>query len=156
MTDCFSFLKIRIDLLSTHGETLASLSRPCILVFKSDPIRLLLTLLKAAPVIAGYISESQTIEVKFRGFVERDIPTSCLKIVMEQRAEFRPGAGIPEVYDASLTLESELPFLKRLLWYWRRTVFIWITMIFFVTELLFVLICCRAIMRPRRRRQGAR
>lgn len=121
------------------------------LLFKSEPIRLLLTFLKAVPLIAGYVSESETIHVKFQGFIEGDVPTACLKVVLEQRAEFRPGAGIPEIYYASLTLESELPLLRRILWYWKRTIFIWVSMVMFTVELLFTLICCKPILIPRMR-----
>ncbi|XP_031402938.1 seipin-2-like [Punica granatum] len=141
--------QIRVDFLSSTGETLASSSRPCMLLFKSEPIRLMLTMLKIAPLIAGYISESQTIKVKFQGFVEGNVPTSCLRVLVEQRAEFRPRAGIPEIYDAKLILESELSLLKRLLWSWRKTVFVWTVMLFFTVQLLFALICCRPVILPR-------
>ncbi|KAI6703555.1 hypothetical protein NL676_012691 [Syzygium grande] len=143
--------QVRVDLLSADGEVLSSLSRPCMLLFKSEPIRLLLTFLKVLPLIAGYASESETIHVKFQGFIEGNVPTACLKVVLEQRAEFRPGAGIPEIYDTSLTLESELPLFRRILWYWKRTIFIWISMVMFTVELLFTLICCNPILIPRTR-----
>ncbi|CAK7350359.1 unnamed protein product [Dovyalis caffra] len=93
--------QIRVDFLSADGKTLASKSHPCILKFKSEPIRILLTFLKIAPLVAGYISESQTLALKIKGFTEGYVPTSCLKVIIEQRAEYRPGAGIPEIYDAS-------------------------------------------------------
>lgn len=121
------------------------------LQFKSEPIRLLLTFLKIAPLVTGYVLESQTLNVKFKGFTEGDVPTGCLKVTIEQRAEYRPGAGIPEMYDASLVLESELPLFRRLLWYWKRTVFIWITTILFVMKLLCALVCCNFIIMPRPR-----
>ena len=143
-------------MLSVKGETLASSSHPCMLQFKSEPIRLLLTFLQIAPLITGYGSESQKLNVKFKGFTEGDIPTACLKVTIEQRAEYRPGAGIPEMYDAYLVLESELPLFKRLLWNWKKTLFVWIAMISFMMELLCTLVCCRPIIMPRvRPRVGA-
>jgi seipin len=142
-------LQIRADFLSADGKTLASKSHPSILKFKSEPIRFLLTFLKAAPLVAGYISESQTLALKIKGFTERDVPTSCLKVIIGHRAEYRPGAGIPEIYDASIVLESELPLLKRIIWYWKKTIFIWICMVLFMMELLFALICCRSVIIPR-------
>lgn len=141
--------QIRADFLSADGKTLASKSHPSILKFKSEPIRFLLTFLKAAPLVAGYISESQTLALKIKGFTERDVPTSCLKVIIGHRAEYRPGAGIPEIYDASIVLESELPLLKRIIWYWKKTIFIWICMVLFMMELLFALICCRSVIIPR-------
>lgn len=148
--------QVRVDFLSAEYRRLASASRTCMLQFKSMPIRLLLTFFKMAPLVAGYLSESQTLNVHFSGFTEGDEPTACLKVTIEQRAEYRPGAGIPEIYASSLILESELPLVKRILWYWKKTVFIWISMTVFLMELVFTLICCRPIILPRvRPRDGS-
>lgn len=119
--------------------------------FKSQPLHLLLTFFKIVPLVTGYLSETQTLKLKFRGYREGVIPTACLKITMEQRAEFRPAAGIPQVYDAFVHLESELPFFKRILWYWRRTIFVWLSMMVFTVEMLFALVCCRPVIFPRAR-----
>ncbi|KAL5577002.1 hypothetical protein UlMin_018701 [Ulmus minor] len=146
--------QVRLDFLSVIGETLASSSHHSMLKFKSEPIRLLSTFLKIAPLVAGYVSESQTLNVKFRGITEGNVPTACLKVTIEQRAEYHPGAGIPEMYDASLILESELPFFKRFLWSWKKTIFVWITITAFIMELLFSLVCCRPIIMPRTRPRG--
>ncbi|KAG2689308.1 hypothetical protein I3843_09G131800 [Carya illinoinensis] len=143
--------QIRVGFLSASGKTLASLSHPCMLLFKSEPIRLLLTFLKIVPLVTGYVSESQTLNLKFRGFTEGKMPTACLKIIIEQRAEYHPGAGIPEIYDASLILESELPLFKRIIWYWKKTLFIWMAMMSFMMQLLFTLVCCRSIIIPKAR-----
>lgn len=143
--------QVRVVLLSEYGKALATASHPCMLKFKSPPIRLLLTFFKMVPLIAGYLSESQTINLKFQGFVEGPIPTACLKVLIEQRAEYRSGAGIPEIYSASLILESELPLFKRIIWYWKTTVFIWVATSVFMMELFFALICCRPVIIPRTR-----
>ncbi|XP_010549459.1 PREDICTED: seipin-2 [Tarenaya hassleriana] len=143
--------QVRVDSLSADGQTLASSRRPCMLKFRSEPIRLVQTLLKIAPLVTGYVSETQTLRLKFTGFVEKDIPTACLKVMIEQRAEFRPGAGVPELYDASMEFQSDLPFLKRIIWNWRKSLFVWISMSMFIMELLFTLICCRPLIIPRSR-----
>lgn len=121
--------------------------------FRSQLIRLITTLLKIVPLVTGYTSETQTLNVKMRGFEEGDLPTSCLKVTLEQRAEYQPGAGIPEIYDASLIVESELPLFKRLLWLWKMSIFIWIAMMAFFTELLFALVCCTPIIIPKTRQR---
>ncbi|KAG4178302.1 hypothetical protein ERO13_A10G033300v2 [Gossypium hirsutum] len=143
--------QVRVDFLSVNGETLASSSRHCMLKFRSEPIRFLLTVFKIVPLITGYSSETQILNLKITGLHEGTVPTACLRVVLEQRAEFRSGAGIPELYDASLILDSELPFFKRMIWYWRRTIFIWLSMTLFTTEVLFTLVCCRPLLIPRTR-----
>ncbi|XP_058756788.1 seipin-2-like [Vicia villosa] len=145
----------RVDFLLSSGKKIASLSQPCMLRFRSEPIRLIMTFLKIAPLITGYTSETQILNVKMRGFIEGNIPTSCLKVTLEQRPEYQPGAGIPELYDASLIVESELPFFKRIIWHWKMSIFIWIAMMSLFTELIFVLVFCRPIIIPRTRQRVA-
>ncbi|GMI85944.1 SEIPIN2 [Hibiscus trionum] len=145
--------QVRVDFLSVNGDTLSSSSHPCMLKFRSEPIRLLLTFFKLAPIVTGYLSETQTLNLKIRGLSEGVVPTSCLRVVLEQRAEHRPSAGIPELYDASLILESELPFIKRMIRNWKITIFIWVSLTLFMTELLFTLVCCRGLLIPRTRRR---
>ncbi|GMJ14184.1 SEIPIN2 [Hibiscus trionum] len=144
--------QLRTDFLSVNGETLASSSHPCMMRFKSLPIRLLLTLFKAATLVTGFVFEIQTLNVKIRRLNEGPVPTACLKVVLEQQASHGPGAGIPELYGASLILESELPFIKRIIWYWKKTVFIWVSIVSFATELLFISVCCRCVLLPRTRK----
>ncbi|KAF8089098.1 hypothetical protein N665_0518s0024 [Sinapis alba] len=143
--------QVRVDFLSADGQTLDTIRRPCMLRFRSEPIRLVQTFFKVVPLVTGYVSEIQTLTLKLKGFAEKDTPTACLKVMIEQRAEFRPGAGIPELYDASLSLESDLPFFKKVMWKWRRTLFVWISMSLFFTELLFALVFCRPLIIPRTR-----
>ncbi|GAB2287552.1 hypothetical protein Dimus_021926 [Dionaea muscipula] len=141
--------QVRIDFLATNGKVLASSSHPCLLKFRSEPLRLMLTYFKIFPLIAGYASESQTLKLNFNGFTEGDVPTSCVKVIIAPRAEFRTGAGIPELYNAVLQVLSELPFLKRILWHWKMTIYIWLSMMVFMVELLFALVCCRTLLIPR-------
>ncbi|KAL5096957.1 hypothetical protein RYX36_001284 [Vicia faba] len=145
----------RVDFLLSSGKKIASLSQPCMLRFKSEPIRLITTFLKIAPLITGYTSETQILNVRMRGYVEGNIPTSCLRVTLEQRPEYQPGAGIPQIYDASLVVESELPFFKRIIWHWKMSIFIWIAMMSLFTELIFVLVFCRPIIIPRTRQRVA-
>ncbi|KAL0321320.1 UNVERIFIED_CONTAM: Seipin-2 [Sesamum radiatum] len=147
--------QVRVDFLAADGKTIASSRRPCMLQFRSQPVRHLLTLLKIVPILTGYTSETQHLKISFRGFSEGEKPTACLRVVIEQRAEYLPGGGIPEIYAASLTLDSELPLLRKLLWSWRKTLFVWISMAIFITELVFALLCCKPIIIPKVRMREA-
>ncbi|XP_012452711.2 seipin-2 isoform X2 [Gossypium raimondii] len=144
--------QVRTDFISIKGETLDSSSHPCMMRFKSLPIRLLLTLFKAVPLVTGFISEVQTLNVKLKDLNQGTEPTACLKVVLEQRPAHGPGAGIPDLYGASLVLESKLPFIKRIIWYWRKTLFIWVSIMSFVSELLFMSVCCRCVLVPATRK----
>lgn len=113
--------------------------------FKSQPIQFVETIIKSAPLIAGFQSESQILNIKMSEFTEGLEPTACLKVILEQRAEYLAGAGIPEIYAASLSLESELPQFKKIIWNWRRTIFVWISFMCFATELLIILAACSSM-----------
>ncbi|KAK4487584.1 hypothetical protein RD792_005766 [Penstemon davidsonii] len=147
--------QVKVDFLTNDGKTLASSRRPCMLHFKSQPIRLLLTFLKLVPILSGYTSETQNLKISFRGFTEGAVPTACLRVIIEQRAEFLKRAGIPEIYAASLTLESELPFPKKVIWFWRKTLFVWISMTIFTMELVFALLFCKPFIIPKIRLREA-
>ncbi|KAK7247213.1 hypothetical protein RIF29_42090 [Crotalaria pallida] len=147
--------QIRVDFLSSNGKTIASSSQPCMLKFRSEPIRLIMTFLKIVPLVTGYISETQTLDVKIRGLVVGDVPASCLKVTLEQRAEYLSGAaGIPQIYDSAILVESELPLFKRIIWYWKMSLFVWITIMAFMMQLLFVLVCCWPVIIPRTRQRS--
>ncbi|KAF8409120.1 hypothetical protein HHK36_005193 [Tetracentron sinense] len=148
--------QVRVDLLSAYGIVTASSRYPCMLRFTSQPIHFVETFLKTPPLVVGYSSESQMLNLKMRGLTEGNEPTACIKVVLEQRAEYRSGAGIPEIYAASMVLVSELPLFKRIIWNWKITLFIWISMMSFIMELMFVLVCCGPIIIPRiRPRDGS-
>ncbi|KAJ0693413.1 putative Seipin family protein [Helianthus annuus] len=146
--------QVRVDFLSSDGKLLASTRKPCMLQFKSEPIRLLSTFFKLAYLLTGYPSETQTLDMNFSGYTEKDVPLSCLRVVIEQRAEFAKGGGVPEIYSASLKLESQFPFLKRMLWYWKGLIYMWISITLFITELLFTLLRCTPVIFPWVRRAG--
>ncbi|GAU18796.1 hypothetical protein TSUD_80850 [Trifolium subterraneum] len=146
--------QIRVDYLSSNGKPIASSRQPCMLRYRSEPIRLITTFLKIVPLLTGYTSETQTLDAKMGDFVEGDVPTSCLKVTLEQRAEYLPGGGIPQIYESSIFVESELPLIKRILWYWKLSLFIWIAMMVFVMEFLFVLLCCWPMIIPRTRKRS--
>jgi len=142
-------VKVRAEFLSESGKVTHSMSQPCVLRFKSLLIRFIETFLKTGTLLAGYSSESEILSAKMTGYIEHNDPTVCIRVILEQRAEYKPAAGIPEIYAASLKLESQLPLLKRIIWNWRRTVSIWVGMTLFFFELLIVLVCCRPVITPR-------
>lgn len=147
-------MKVRVDLLSSNGRTTSSLSHPGMLRFKSKPIHYVETFLKSAFIIAGFHSESQSLKIKMRNSANGNEPISCLKVIIEQRAKYEPGAGIPEIYSASLDIESDLPPYKNIIWSWRRIIFIMASITSFFIELIIVfIISIRIIIRKWRWRR---
>lgn len=142
--------------MSANGDVTASSSHPCMLQFKSLPIHYIQTFLRSAPLIAGIQSEKQVLNIKIDEHTEGLQPTASLKVILEQRAEFHHDGGIPQIYAGSLHLQSELPQLKRLVWYWRRTLFVWTSIVSFLAELVFILAFFRPVLVPRGRQEMSR
>ncbi|KAH0986474.1 hypothetical protein GBA52_013651 [Prunus armeniaca] len=143
--------QVRVQFLSANGIVTASSSYPCMLRFKRGPIRVIETFLRSAPLIAGLQSETQVLDIKMSDHIEGLGPTACLKVILEQRAEFQYVAGIPQIYAGSLVLQSEIPQLRRFVWCWSRTIFVWTSIMSFLTVLVFILAFFRAITVPRGR-----
>ncbi|KAF5759264.1 putative histone deacetylase complex subunit SAP30/SAP30 [Helianthus annuus] len=57
----------------------------------------------------------------------------------------RYASWLPEIYSASLKIESRLPFVKRMLWYSKWLISMWISVTMYIMELLFTLLYCRSI-----------
>ncbi|XP_078428249.1 seipin-3-like [Wolffia australiana] len=141
--------QVRVEFLTADQKPLASSSRPCMMRFKSAPVRILETILKLVLVLVDISSETQTISLSMGGFaVPASAPAASAMVVLEPRAGQRLGTGLPELYSASLRMESELPLMRRLLWSWRRTLFVSIAIFIFNFELLLLLICCTPLLLP--------
>ncbi|XP_039022931.1 seipin-3-like [Hibiscus syriacus] len=115
---------------------------------KSQTLCFAETVINSIPRMTGHRSESQVLNVKMNESTEGLEPTTYMKVILEQRAEFQPGAGIPEVYAASVALESELPRLKQMIWNWRRTIFVCISIMLSLTESVTVLVLYRSMITP--------
>ncbi|KAG6420571.1 hypothetical protein SASPL_117104 [Salvia splendens] len=79
------------------------------------------------------------------------LPTSSAAVNLPAAGpiKYSHGAGAPEIYSASLTLESNLPLPKRILWFWKKTLFVWVSMAVLMIELVFALLCCRPLIIPK-------
>ncbi|XP_073300521.1 seipin-3-like [Primulina huaijiensis] len=135
--------QVRVEGLSANGKTMVASSYPAMLRFKSQPVRIVETLFKTAPIITGFQSEVQNLKIVIEDFTQGYQPTPFLKVILQQRAGFEAGSGVPQIYDASLDIESELPWLKRMMWNWRRTMFVWISFTSFMFEVMAVLVFCK-------------
>jgi seipin len=83
--------QVKAEFLSADGKVISKSSQPCMLKFKSVHMHFVETFLQSASLLSGYHWESLE-------------PTTGVRIILKQRAEFGPGAGIPEFYAASLKL----------------------------------------------------
>ncbi|XP_047342821.1 uncharacterized protein LOC124946302 [Impatiens glandulifera] len=151
--------QVRVEFISRNGSITGSSSHPCMMKYKSGMIHLTQTLLKMVPILVGFESESQLLTIPFKDFTSETQlkPSHFLKVVLLQRPQFLlPGAGIPHIYTADIAVETELPPFKRWLWSWRRTIYVWISLVLFFMELAYVMLFFRALLIPGRLRTKLR
>lgn len=112
-------VRVRVESLCGNGEVIRGSSYPTMLHFKSQPVGAIETLFKSVALITGLQSEVQTLKIVVGDISEGYEATAFLKVVLEKRAEFEGGSGVPQTYGASIEIASELPPLKKILWSWR-------------------------------------
>ncbi|KAL5705882.1 hypothetical protein ACHQM5_024116 [Ranunculus cassubicifolius] len=81
------------------------------------------------PFLSGISPEAQFVELISNGYgTSKTI--SCIRVTLEKEGGyFRGGVGAPQISAAHLLLEFHLPFIKRILWDWWKTMFICISML---------------------------
>eukprot|EP00249_Psilotum_nudum_P021817 c28263_g1_i1 orf=401-2995(-) len=141
--------QLSAELLSVDGEMIFRSSRPCMLQFQSVPVRLTKTFLLGLPLLVGLVGESQTLVVPLLEYREQLIPTKSVRILLQPKAGFPMGAGIPEIYSAEIHIQSHLPWLKHLVLKWKWTFYVWSCLTLYVLVIMAVLCCCRHVIVPK-------
>lgn len=144
--------QVKSEFLSREGQVIHISSHPCMIQFKSSLIHYIITLVNSGYILFGYSLESQDLILRMPVYIEETEAVAHTRVVLEQRAEYgAPGAGIPEIYSAHMKLESEFTTtLKRVMWIWKWTLLIWISMGIFILELLIAAFCYRPILNFKR------
>ncbi|KAI3757057.1 hypothetical protein L6452_04590 [Arctium lappa] len=134
------------EALSINGDVITRSSRPCMLRFRSRPIRLMRTFLMGVPLLLGITSEIQTTNVPLLRYKEHYVPrTESIKISLVPRAGT---PFLPQIYEATIIVSSQLPWRKELVRRWKWTFYVW-TSLYVYIMLLVVLVCCfRSVMFP--------
>lgn len=140
---------MKVETLSAKGEVIVGSSYPTMLRFKSHAVRVMERSVKMASLIAGLKSEVQDVKIAVEEFGEG---YDAIRVSVEKRAEVGDGYGVPQISGASLHIASNQPLLKRMVWNFRLTIFVWIAFAAFLAELVVLLLFCRPIVLPRRRR----
>ncbi|KAL8199872.1 hypothetical protein R6Q57_013440 [Mikania cordata] len=132
--------------LSLNGEVITSSSRPCMLRFQSQPVRVMQTFLMAAPLILGFRSEIQMVNLPVLRYKERyHHRTQFIKISLVPRSGT---PYLPQIYEANLIVSSELPWMKRLVRNWKWTFCVWTSLYIYFMFLLLLVCFFRSILFP--------
>ncbi|XP_059669048.1 seipin-1-like [Cornus florida] len=130
--------QLTAELISTNGDVIAKSSQPCMLRFQSLPVRLMRTFLTGIPLILGITSETQKIVIAVLKHKEGKPRTKCIRITLIPRAGTY---SLPQIYEAEIFLNSQLPRVKEIVRHWKWTFFVWTSLHMYIM-LLAILGCC--------------
>ncbi|XP_057963303.1 seipin-1 [Malania oleifera] len=135
------------ELLSKDGNVIARSGQPCMLRFRSLPIRLLRTFLMGIPLLLGITSETQKITVQILKYKEGVPRTEAIRITMIPRAGT---CSPPQLYDAEIIINSKLPWKKQLLNSWKWTFYVCASLYVYIMLLILLVCCFRSLIFPMR------
>ncbi|WCJ38846.1 Seipin-1 [Euphorbia peplus] len=137
--------QLNAELLSANEVVIAKSSQPCILTFRSLPIRLIRTCIMSVPLDLGISSETQKMLVEILNHKEGYPRTKAIRVTLIPR----PGTSfVPQIYESKILMKSKLPWTKQLVRNWRWTISVWMTMYIFILLVIFILSCCRPVLFP--------
>ncbi|XP_019194618.1 PREDICTED: seipin-1 [Ipomoea nil] len=137
--------QVAAELISNNGGIVRRSSHPCMLQFRSQPIRLMRELIWGVPLLLGIASETQRIVIPTISHKEGYPRTEAIRVILMPRAST---LALPAVYEAEIVLKSHLPWMKELLYRWKWTFYVWVSMYIYMALLVVSLCCFRSLMVP--------
>ncbi|CAN4106283.1 unnamed protein product [Withania somnifera] len=133
------------EALSKEGLIMARSSHPCVLRFRSLPIRLMREFIMSVPLVLGLTAETQRIIVPILKHKEVIPKTEAIRITMKPRAGT---LALPQLYQSEIMLKSQPPWYKDLVYKWKWTFSVWTSMYLYITLLIILLNWCRPLVFP--------
>nr|GMC76299.1 seipin-1 [Ipomoea batatas] len=137
--------QVAAELISNNGGIVTRSSHPCMLQFRSQPIRLMRELIWGVPLLLGIASETQRIVIPMIRHKEGYPRTEAIRVILMPRAST---LALPQVYEAEIILKSHLPWMKEVLYRWKWTFYVWVSMYIYMALLVVSLCCFRSLMVP--------
>ncbi|GAB4855859.1 hypothetical protein Ancab_024498 [Ancistrocladus abbreviatus] len=138
--------QLTAEVLSRNGVIIAKSSQPCMLQFRSLPIRLIRTSLMTAPLLLGIVEETQRptiVMIRYKeGHHQR---TEAIRITLIPRAGT---SYVPQLYNAEIIIRSQLPWIKRLVHDWKLTFYVWTSLNIFIMLVIVILCCFKPLVFP--------
>lgn len=137
--------ELTAELLSVNGAVIAKSSQPCMLKFRSIPIRPARTFLMGFPLLIGISQETQMISIEMLKHKEGTRRTEAIRVTLVPRAGT---LSPPQLYEAGILIHSQLPWTKQLVSNWKWTLYVWTSSYIYII-LLIVLVCfCKPLIFP--------
>ncbi|XP_010111076.2 seipin-1 [Morus notabilis] len=137
--------QLSAELLSTNGLVIGKSSLPCMLRFRSLPVRLARTFLMSIPLLLGITGETQKITFEVLRHKEGYPRTEAIRVTLSPRAGT---THLPQLYEAEIVMKSKLPWTKELVRSWKWTFYVWSTLYTYIVLLIALFNWCNPIFFP--------
>lgn len=135
--------QVTAEAISANEDVIVSSSRPCMLGSRTFPVRMMRTFTMGVPLLVGMSSESQNIEREILRYKEGN-----QKATGGIRVRLQPRAGtshLPQTYAAELILNSKLPWRKQVVYNWKWTFYVWISLYEHIMLLILTVSCFKPL-----------
>ncbi|KAG8380304.1 hypothetical protein BUALT_Bualt06G0001700 [Buddleja alternifolia] len=138
--------QLRAELISSGGDLIVKSSHPCMLHFRSWPIRLVRTFMMGIPLLLGITTETQRLTFPILKHKEVSYPrTEHIRITLIPRAGT---SYLPQFYDAEIVVKSRLPWIKELVYRWKWTLYVWTTLYMFIMLVMVLVVFLKPLIFP--------
>ncbi|CAH9073000.1 unnamed protein product, partial [Cuscuta epithymum] len=138
--------QVNAELLSNgSGVRTSRSSHPCMLQFRSQPIRLMRELIWGLPLLLGITTETQKLVIPIIRHKESHPRTEAIRLTLMPRSGTQE---LPQIYGAEIILKSHLPWMKEVLHRWKWTFYVWATLYIYIALLIVSLCCFRPLIIP--------
>nr|XP_010909213.1 seipin-1-like [Elaeis guineensis] len=124
---------VTAEAIAPNRDTITTFSQPCMLRFKSLPVRLMRTCLMGIPLLMGICTESQKITIEILRYKETSQRTEAIRVRLKPRAGT---TDLPQVYAAEIFMNSQLPWGKELVYNWKWTFYVWTSLYMYIILLI--------------------
>ncbi|KAF3452464.1 hypothetical protein FNV43_RR02897 [Rhamnella rubrinervis] len=137
--------QLSAEIISVNGDVISKSSHPCILRYRSPPVRLARTALISIPLLLGITDETQRITIQILKHKEGFPRTSAIRVILIPRAGT---SFLPQLYEAEILINSKLPWTKGLIYSWKWTFYVWSSINIYFVILIFLILCCKPLFFP--------
>ncbi|CAN0859624.1 SEI1, partial [Linum grandiflorum] len=138
--------QLSAEVLSASGDVTARTSRPCMLKFRSFPVRMARTFFMGIPLLLGISDETQ--KIFFQLLKHKEVSyqrTGAIRVTLSPRAGT---SYLPQLYEAEMVINSQLPWSKELLQRWKWTFYVWTSIYIYIGLVIILISCFRILLFP--------
>ncbi|GMI65906.1 hypothetical protein HRI_000259900 [Hibiscus trionum] len=131
--------QLSAELLSINGDVMAKSSQPVMLRFRSLPVRLARTFVMGIPLLLGISSETQKVKIEILRYKEGHLRSKAVRVTLSPRAGT---LSPPQLYEAEIVMNSQLPWTKQLVHNWKWTLYVWTSLYVYMLFLIVLVVGC--------------